>query len=537
MDLQKILYYSQEAYWWADNSNDIIQKIVTIQLQELVGYVNSINCKEKLHKVNILEEKIEEKMKIYLSTYNEEELAIALLNLKACFRTGISSPKIEQDDYEEANRHSEILWVLSVLLKIEKYEFKNRSLIYESKNLALVFRLAYYFNVLKDNKEWYEYLLKINENTDFNDINCFLKEAYFYSEEYNSYMDDMLVISNNDIPEEMEIENEELRKFLYKNGLHKNNILENISNIFLEDLKFSIEDINHFCYYGLREKVDLHNIRLEDYINIKVKNEHYKELEEKLSINKYGYENIIKMFSLNRIDKNKLGNNKYIELRSIYEIGDKIIYNPIDMGFNISCLEKFSIRKHFEHYYLYNFNEVESSIQQKLNKNANRISTYLCYVLVEILYKNGYKVPVNDSIPMAEINSIIIKKDGQTTNLLKTKKKNYGDIDILALNDKKNEILNIEFKYFAPLMELESLNDKFKESDRKKYMLKALEREKIIKENMKEVIQFLNGNEEKKYKIRTIFVSTRPDYWYRNSDDVEYIPWIDFIGKIKTKRL
>lgn len=493
MNIDEIIYYSKEAYAWADDCNDIIQMVVNIQIQELIEEVSLIRNKTSLEKVSILECKLKEKIKVYLKTYNEEELAIVLINLKAHFRMRISNPQIRKDDYEEANRHSEVLYIISILLEIKNNEFKNRSLINGSKNLAIVFRLAYYFNVLEDNKEWYEFLLKDNENIQVNNLGCFFKEAYFYSNKYNVYMDSLLTCSNNYIPEELEVSNKKLNDFLYESGLHKDNIIDNVSDILVEELNFSIKDLNYFCYCGLKGRIDIRDRQEKDFIIITTKDKYYRKLKEELSMNKQGYENILKMFSFNKIDKSKLNDNKYVELRNIYEIEDKIIYNPIDMEYNISCLEKFSIRKHFEDYFLYNFKEVEKNIQKKLNINSNKISTYLSYILAEILYDNGYKVPIKNSIPMAEIKSIIINKDGQTTNILKNKQKDYGDIDVLALNNKTKEIFNIEFKYFAPLINLDSINDKFKEKDRKKYVDKAIEREEIIKNNLNEVVQFLKG--------------------------------------------
>jgi hypothetical protein len=49
---------------------------------------------------------------------------------------------------------------------------------------------------------------------------------------------------------------------------------------------------------------------------------------------------------------------------------------------------------------------------------------------------NGYNVPLDSGIPMAEINCIIKQQKGRSINLLNSDK-DYGDIDVLAADKSK----------------------------------------------------------------------------------------------------
>jgi hypothetical protein len=75
-------------------------------------------------------------------------------------------------------------------------------------------------------------------------------------------------------------------------------------------------------------------------------------------------------------------------------------------------------------------------LKKAIRKTESKISTYLAYVISEQMYMNGYNVPLDSGIPMAEINCIIKQQKGRSINLLNSDK-DYGDIDVLAADKSK----------------------------------------------------------------------------------------------------
>ena len=524
--IKKITDYVQEAYVWAEEDN-IIDAAVNMNMKEIIDEVR-LSKNTISEKVNILHNLLKDEIKKFLLTYNKIELMIGLLELKTFLRTKMSGEY--NGDYEIINRHEEILYLIQIVLSSCENEFKNKSLIDGTKNLAMSFRFSYYYNVLSNNIEWF---LSQGHKVDTTtvDISDFFKEGVFYTDSYNKYMDNALLISQIENPDDMNIETLSIKEKVESKGISKEKIKENIDNIIKK--YFNLCNLNEFVYWGLRQKP-------EKFLIIKDKKEYFDLIKRKLDKSYDVFNSIIKTFSLNSLlnKKSLLNDLRHIELRSIFESENTIIFYPFDFIYNCSCFEKFMLRRHFVEYYsiLLDVNKREE-LNKELSKHEADISTYLAYVIADQLYINGYKLPMEDGSPYAEVKSIVVN---DRLNLLKDGNSTQGDIDVLALNDLKKEIYNIEIKYYKPLHNLRDINSEHKIEERKKNIINPQKRACILKNNIKEVINFLGGHVEDsdKYKVRTIFITPRPDYWlFTDGKDIEYYTWVDFINEIKNKSI
>lgn len=88
-----------------------------------------------------------------------------------------------------------------------------------------------------------------------------------------------------------------------------------------------------------------------------------------------------------------------------------------------------------------------------IHKYESDITTYLSYVIMDKMLVKGYTFPIRNGQRMVEVGSIVVDNK---TNILKTDK-NYGDIDVLALDCMSKEKFNIEIKHYIPAMSLTKL--------------------------------------------------------------------------------
>ena len=277
-------------------------------------------------------------------------------------------------------------------------------------------------------------------------------------------------------------------------------------------------------------------------------------MEEKEAIaeinKKYGIgaeaQRIIDYFSMdfkliNSVEKvNKV---KLLGLKSILKIEGSLLIYPLEFVYIANAFEKMIIKRHFFKYLTVNLEESQKKeFEKRLSKYEEKASSFLAYVLLDEFYVNGYTVPKSGEIPMAEIKSIIkVMDDKRKKNVLRDEEgKDKGDIDVLAADQKKKEIYNIEIKYYQPLESVREMHLSSKKDERNKNIVNPLHREQILYDNMEAVLSFLglNPNEAEKYRIRTIFVTPRPDYWLKKDmQNIEYYEWVEILDEIGKKTL
>lgn len=532
---------------------DNIDKIISI-FQNLYTYTEEdflihICCQSIIDEIidkvskrqHSIEEKIEQvrdelkgKIRKYLTIYKKDEVNIGLSCLKAFFKVRISDTNNEQNDFEESMRLEEILNL--ILLENESEARGMNSITNESKNMEISFMLAYYYCVLSDNIEHYvEQKEKYNKFLE-NDLKLIFKEGYFYSEEYSNYMDSYLFMNLYEVPEDSVIKTPEIRERMQKKKLTIEEIRCLQESTVKTYLGFSFEDLWVFIRFLFQHQNN-------DVYFFMGEKETVDEIDKKYGIGAE-VERIIDYFSMNfslinnaeRINKIRL-----LELKSILRIDGSLLIYPLEFVFNSNCFEKIVLKKHFLNYLVFSLEDSQKlEFGRMLNKHEEKLSSFLAYALLDEFYINGYFVPICGEGPMAEITSIIkVMEDKKQKNILKDGE-DKGDIDVLAADQEKKEIYNIEIKYYQPLGELREMYSVKKENERNKNIVKPLRREQILYDNMEVVLRFLGLDpcEAEIYRIRTIFVTPRPDYWLKKEKQgIEYYEWVEMLDGIRKKLL
>ena len=513
-----IIKYSDKAYLYA-NTDSLCDFTVRSMIDEVKSCIDiHSNSIESI--IDSLDRALLNKIETYLLTYNRDELMIALLSLKATLRSRMSSHEVT-DDFDISTRHEEILHLINIVIFTDNSKFKNKSLLHGSKNLALTFRLAYFYNVFQDNVKH----IRLN-NAKHYDIDDFFKAGIFYNDQIDKYFDTTLDTTPDiEIPEESRIKSQVILDYMKKIGCDFESIQNSFSVISKTHFGFDLSELNLFIFYGLRQVPP--QFLIAEY------KENYSAL---INVSIEAVESIINVFSLNRVvhfNNKLLDTNRLIELRSIYEIGDKIIFLPFDLVYNYSCFEKMLIKRHFVEYFSVSISELNNELERALDKIEERISSFISYVLVDRLLEHGYKLPMKNKTPCAEIKSI----PANNVNILKNK----GDIDVLALDSTKKQIFNFELKFYKPLLNIEEVNSNHKIDERRKNITKLLERQRLLEDNIKFVIEYFGESSEDAdaYIVRSILVSPRPDYWMmqlKGKDGTyDYYHWSELIRRIEGK--
>lgn len=109
-----------------------------------------------------------------------------------------------------------------------------------------------------------------------------------------------------------------------------------------------------------------------------------------------------------------------------------------------------------------------------------------------------------------------------------------GDIDVLALNKSKKEILLFELKYYRPAFENKELFSRDKSLIVNKKVIQHMkEREKAVLKYSRNIVKFINGEVEDGYSVKSILLTVRTNFYGLQETDVEYMTWAEFIGRMK----
>lgn len=376
--------------------------------------------------------------------------------------------------------------------------------------------------MLRDNTERYQYKHFEADLMDF-------ATKLFEDQQLKDYFDKLHDMGPEEKPEDLEVVDEQLRRYLESRSLLQEQIYSSVDNDLLELFGFNFEDIKTMVRVFISKEASfslpLKLIRKDIFFN---------KLEAVLPIERV--KRILHFFSINTlIEEDRLVGEREFELRSLYQTKDFIVFGELDFMQNVDIFEKLVFSGHFLEMYL---SGIEAP--QALKDSQQKMATLLSYKLAEMLNSAGYLVPVEKVsrhlggglVVRAEIGKILAGKIDILRGL--------GDIDVLAFSPQKSEVILIELKYFKPGRTIKEvvLSDAGK-IESKRVVEKALTREKAVRDNLDTVLNIFNiTGPVQNVKIRSILVTARPNFKaIQEGLGMEYLTWNELERQIKNNKL
>lgn len=466
--------------------------------------------------------KISEEIDARLCFYRKDELFLAFFAIKEYIRRYLLVTS--EPDWIYIGDISTINFMVKTLNNISWFE---NSPIYQLEdgccNLANAICWARRYLLVKDNiniltnKEhclndvWYE-AIQSDDTEEYFDV--YLKNGK--SEKQEDY-----VIQNKVLKSRLEAEKktperilEKIDDLLFKEFGVKRQWLNTLSNSF-----FKIEFPDEKDYWKWIREGNLINKQVPVILIEK------KEIMDIIGENEF--EKILNLFSINRnIDKNEI----FLELFCFYEINDNIVFGNIDLSQAIFIFEKLLLSGHFLDVFKKSLSKNNIFVQAQ-----KTISKYFSYCVADLLFSNGYELPMEvyegKLCIRAEIEHIVVNGKDILTN---SEGAPLGDIDVLALNSQKKEILLFELKYYRPALNYKDmfLRDKNIIVDKKViHHIKA--RESAIARNTNAVVKFIKGKEESGYSVKSVLLTPRTNYYGICQEEVEYLTWDQLLNFVK----
>lgn len=473
-----------------------------------------------LERAEKLDQLIIEDIKLVLSFYHKDDLVTATLSIKEACRVRMLIPNEDKDLWNIQNEYSMAVLLQREIMLFDDQLFAGAPIETLDKGYYGFITAIVYARVLvmlRDNCEKYR-ILKHTENL--------MEMAFkFYEDEaminfFNRYMKDGI----SEKPEDLTFEDKNLEKELIQRGLTykqiKDNIVEEVKNQF----GVSFDEIRNIF-----SAKDLFLGKEDNALPIKIiRKDKLVEGGDSDLINR-----AIELFSINKVREHiSSSSDSHYELRSIYEVDDFVVFGEIDLIQNISIFEKLVISGHFLTMY-----KEDASMSTAFNKAQRKLSSLFAYKLTESLKLFNYVVPTEvkngKEIVRAEIESIL---DHNRKNILKKRGGvNLGDIDALAIDPRNSQVIVYELKFFKPAISFREMvySDKRKIVN-DEIVRKMMNRQNAVEENLDSVIDYIGGEPDQTYTVKSVLVTIRSNFYcYNNDVGVEFITWNELSENLK----
>ncbi len=473
--------------------------------------------------LNSIKQSLEKEIENLILFYSKEDIMAAGMIIKEASRRMMLKEK-HYDSWWVNTEFYAACKLLEMTISLDEKLFENYDLSVTDEfgfsSLVSIIVLLRVYAIIENNCMTMKYINK----------QVTLEKAVFEHQETKEmfeYFEWFKNLGIHDKPEDYSFINEELRKKVEIEGKTPSERRKSLDKQAKHVLGFTLDNLlkfssivghiefitpDDFLEYSSKKTI-FTNDRTD--LIIMSKNTFYEIFSE---FEKNELENIMNFFSLTNVNiRSDFVENKSVELYSVIVEEGAYVFGLFDLIQNISIFEKLINSGHFIELYGIDKNKM------KISKNQNNLSTYFSYIIADKLESCGYKLPEKNikingrtiSLPVVDIDKIKV----QDTNILV----NIGDIDVLAISEKEKTVLNIEFKDFKPAMTARDLfyidEDKI---EGKKVIEKILVRENIIKENIYDIVEFILGYNVEGYKVRSILISTRPNYYGYIQEKIEY---------------
>ncbi len=454
--------------------------------------------------IELLLKELKEKIHLHLKYYSRNELYIAALTIREAIRRLLLKFK-DRLDWIIINDISTTNLLLKATSDILEDKYENNpigSLENGASNFITAICLARRYILIEENS-------KLTENKDISlkDI-CY---SAIETEEMNQYFSIYLLNGSSEKVEDYIINNEMLKDKLEKKGETPEYILKDINDLIKKEFGFELEDCNNICTQLLRyefpTKNDYASYFKSDKLFINTPLMILKRAELEQICSQESLEAILNAFSINRnISTHR--NSQEIELFSLYERNELIVVGNFDFAQNISTFEKFVLSKDYVDIY-----KKSRELEKSLTKIQKKMSKYVAISAADYLYSKGYALPMEkhnrQMIPRAEIDKIKINGKQLLAEC--------GDIDVLAIDREKKIVFLFEIKYYKPaISSYEMLYKDKSRIEEDEVIRKMQKREEVVLDNIDEVVKYVLEKYESGYKVKSIFLTPRTNYYAIN---------------------
>lgn len=476
-------------------------------------------------RIELLLKDMKEKIYLHLKYYSRNEVYIAALTIRETIRRLLLKVK-DKLDWAIINDISATNILLKAASDITEDEYENNpigSLENGASNFITAICLARRYNLIEENCK----LIK-NKDISLKDV-CY---SAVETEEINQYFSRLLLNGSSEKVEDYIINNEMLKDKLEKEGKTPEYILKDINALIKKEFGFELEDCNNICAQLMRFEFPTKNDYASYFKCDKLFIDAPLMILERSQLEQIcGQENleaILNTFSINR-NISAHQNSQEIELFSLYERDDLIVVGNFDFEQNISAFEKFILSKDYVDIF-----KKSEELEKRLTKIQKKMSKYVAISVADYLYSKGYKLPMEkynrQMIPRAEIDKIKINGKQLLADC--------GDIDVLALDIEKKIVFLFEIKYYKPAISSYEMLYKDKSRIEEDEVLRKMQkREEVVLDNIDEVVKYVLKNYESGYKVKSIFLTPRTNYYAINEKKLNYLTWAEFTDKAGRKEL
>lgn len=481
------------------------------------------NCADQIIS---LKNALKEEIKVRIQFYRRDEFFAVLFSIKEYIRRYLLRCKRPQWNYIND------ISTVNILMKIasEVTEYENHA-IYELEmgcsNLANVICWARRYNLVTEN-----YNIVGDNVSDVGDL-CFESAL---PNEADKYFDLYLENGVFEKIEDYTIKNEFLRNKLSLEEKTPESILNAFADILSSQFLFSAKNLK-----ALEQIIFKYEFKNNEEFKAWVQEEKElfsdspiyvieKELLEK-TFNKSILEAILNTFSINK-HFDSLAD--YMELFCFFEVDDFVMFGGIDVVQTFGIFEKFLLSGHYIEAY-----KKGISSNKIFTKAQRNMSKYFSYCVADLLANNGYILPTEIVNKKECIRAEIDKIEIENENILKDSNgKALGDIDVLAINIDKKEILLFELKYYKPAISIHDLFVRDKSLIVDKRVLEHIQaREKAISSHKRGVVKYILGKCDGDYRVRSFLLTARTNYYGLIENEVEYITWAELAKNVEQNRL
>lgn len=469
-------------------------------------------------------------IKLHLQFYSHDDLVALCLLIKQRFRAGMEGAC---SDFWDASREFNVACtMIRCCYEIEEYE--DNALTVRDKddavNLISAIVLLRILLVLESN-------IDICKNIGY--AHRTIEELLYQPiewEEMEKHFAEYVALAQSEKPEDYRIQSKALKVKLCSEHKDLKSITKQAGDVIKQYFGFDLEVMEHIAMYPLQEAATAMEEDQNIFYSLIPLSEIYKRHEE--IADRETVDKVIDIFTLRKAPEALPDPliKGYYELRSIVRFGDHAFLVPYDLFQNAAAFRSYAMSGHFIDLY-----SMDDGMQKKLSAVLNNMSTFIVYTLVDVLQQNGYTLPqekkridgVLYTIPIAEIKKV--KKGG--VNLL-NQDEDMGDIDILACDENSKTVYNIEVKHYKPAITVrQMLADDRNKVEGKDIVRKTLARETLINNEQETFLRLLGVPVQSGYKVKSLIVSSRPNYFAQLSVNLECITWRQFCERAENRSL